>query len=140
MGRFLFVPVGDGVVVACCVLVLLVYMALGCVYLIMSDQKLKGLSFRRKVRVFVACMKAYPGHLLADAKYRLLGLWFIVVAHVVSTLLWWESLDHRRRVLFGALIAFFILEEMVLRPYGFSLLEVLALLGCLICFILIMYF
>ena len=91
MGRVLFVPVGDGVVVACCVLVLLVYLVLGCVYLIMSDQKLKGLSFRRKVREFVACMKAYPGHLLADAKYRLLGLWFIVVAHVVYTPFWGAS-------------------------------------------------
>ena len=41
---------------------------------------------------------------------------------------------------FLALLAFFILEEAILRPYGFSELEVLALLGCLICFILIMYF
>ena len=55
-------------------------------------------------------------------------------------ILWWGSLDHRRRVLFLALRAFFILEETVLRPYGFSHLEVLSLLGCLICFILIMYF
>ena len=103
-----------------------------------------GLSFRQKVRVCVAYMKAYPSRLLAQAKCRLLGLvlglGFAIVAHVAYTILWWRSLDHRRRVLFGALIAFFILEEMVLRPYGFSLLEVLALLGCLICFILIMYF
>ena len=43
-------------------------------------------------------------------------------------------------MLFLALLAFFLLEEIVLRPYGFSYLEVLSLLGCLICFILIMYF
>ena len=59
---------------------------------------------------------------------------------MVYAVWWWGSLDHRRRVLFLALLAFFLLEETVLRPYGFSYLEVLSLLGCLICFILIMYF
>ena len=127
-----------------CVIALLLLFVGGCVYLIISDKKLEGLSFRQKVQLCVTYMKAYPGLLLTRAKYRLLGLvlglGLVVVSRVAYAILWWGSLDHRRRVLFLALLAFFILEETVLRPYGFSHLEVLSLLGCLICFILIMYF
>ena len=52
-----------------CVTALLVLFVSGCVYLIMFDKELGGLSFRQKAQMCVAYMKAYPSCLLTRAKY-----------------------------------------------------------------------
>ena len=52
-----------------CVIALLLLFVGGCVYLIMFDKELGGLSFRQKAQMCVAYMKAYPSRLLTRAKY-----------------------------------------------------------------------